>query len=508
MKHTFIIIFLAAFSNLSAQTDWSATVSNILYNNCTTCHHPGGIAPFPLMTYQDAFDNGEDIIDAVNNRDMPPWPADPQYRHFAHEALLDSSEISAINDWYNNGMQSGDTTQAPAPPVYNNAGSTLDSIHFTFRIPDYTLQSNSDEYRYFAMHTNFSDTVYVSKIEVIPGLPQAVHHADIHYDVTGNAFYQDSITPLPGFSNGAYSSYYMNAWQPGGNIAEYPADWGIAVPPGADFLVEIHYGPGFQGLTDSTKMNLRFITNPVNVRPISVSWLLNNPIPSEGPLVIPADSIVTFHQMSVAMPVDRSLISICPHMHRLGKSYKVWFRTLNGDSVPLINIPQWDFHWQKYYMFRNIQKIPAGARIYSEAVYDNTVNNPENPHNPPITVHNGPTTEDEMLMTYFIFSDYAPGDENILLDSSIISSVSTQAWKESEVNVYPNPFDDHVTMDLGLKDFTPCAIRISDLAGRTIKAIRITEPLQSIDLKDIRHGMYILSVDRKTGSTNRILIRN
>jgi hypothetical protein len=497
--HIFFIAILFHTFYSSAQ-DWSTSIANIIYSNCSSCHRSGGIAPFALMSYNDANTNGQDIIDAVNDHEMPPWPADPNYRHFANEALLDSAEILAINLWFINGMPQGDTAFEPDPPVFNNNGSQLDSINFTFRIPDYTLQYNQDEYRYFAIHTGFTDTVYVSKIEVLPGLHSAVHHADIHFDMSGNSFYNDSMDPLPGFSSGLASSHYMNAWQPGGNMAEYPPNWGIAVPPHADFVMEVHYGPGFQGHVDSTKMNLRFITNPVNTRAINVQWMLNNPITSQGPLIIPPDSVITFDQMSAPMPMDRSLISICPHMHRLGKSYQVWFKTIAGDSIPLIDIPQWDFHWQKYYMFRQIQKIPAGARIYAKASYDNTVNNPDNPNNPPQTVQYGPTTEDEMLMTYFIFADYMAGDENILLDSTLITSERISIENDFRVNVYPNPFMQY----LNISSEQPHGFVVRDMHGREIIRQDLLQTDSKIFLPD--PGMFILQIVNKESIISRLVI--
>jgi hypothetical protein len=369
------------------------------------------------------------------------------------------------------------------------------------------LQYNTDEYRYFAIHSNFTDTVYVSKIEVIAGLPAAVHHADIHFDMSGTSFYNDSISPLPGFSGGIVSSHYMNAWQPGGNIAEYPPGWGIAVPPGADFVMEVHYGPGHIGEIDSTKMNLRFITNPVNVRPIHVQWMLNGPIPSQGPLIIPPDSVITFNQVSPPMSVDRSLISICPHMHLLGNSYKVWYKTATNDSVPLINIPHWDFHWQKYYMFQNVLKIPIGARIYAEATYDNTTNNPHNPNNPPITVQYGPTTEDEMLMTYFIYAEYEPGDENIILDSLLLSTNHfLQESKRNNLNIFPNPSNDFITIESS--DFKNSIVSIHDYFGRIRKKLNLHQS-DKIDIRDLNPGMYLVTIhsDRNQIVSSKILIK-
>src|SRR6476469_1511054 len=97
------ILFLG--SNLSfAQSDWSTSIASSIYHNCSSCHHEGGIAPFPLMSYDDAVNNGYSIQSDVNIHKMPPWPADPDYSHFKDERVLSSNEITAINSWVDYGM--------------------------------------------------------------------------------------------------------------------------------------------------------------------------------------------------------------------------------------------------------------------------------------------------------------------------------------------------------------------------------------------------------------------
>src|SRR4030095_1310356 len=121
MKKTGILLSLALQSFIvSSQTpDWSLQVASIIYNNCSTCHHDGGIAPFPLMSYEDAMANGFSIQLDVNSHHMPPWPPDPSYNHFLNEKVLSQSEINTINDWVNGGMPSGDLALAPSPPVFS-----------------------------------------------------------------------------------------------------------------------------------------------------------------------------------------------------------------------------------------------------------------------------------------------------------------------------------------------------------------------------------------------------
>jgi hypothetical protein len=57
--------------------------------------------------------------------------------------------------------------------------------------------------------------------------------------------------------------------------------------------------------------------------------------------------------------------------------------------------------------------IPAGTVVKAEAFYDNTENNEENPNSPPEDVWVGEETTDEMMIIFFSYTIYFPGDEDI-----------------------------------------------------------------------------------------------
>ena len=66
-------------------------------------------------------------------------------------------------------------------------------------------------------------------------------------------------------------------------------------------------------------------------------------------------------------------------------------------QVPLVQISDWDMHWEEEYRFRKPLALPRGTIIQMAAVFDNSADNPQNPSDPPRRVRwgNGPT--DEML---------------------------------------------------------------------------------------------------------------
>lgn len=495
-----LCVFLFLGSNAQDPT-WASDIAPLVYDNCSHCHHEGQIAPFSIMSYEDVVDNSLQMYFAMEDGHMPPWPADPNYVHFVGETIVTEDDVDMFLDWVESGMPFGNTDDEPAAPVFESNGTLLDHVDYTLEVPSYELQSDNEEYRWFVFETDFEETVFVNGIEVITNLPEIVHHCDIFYDVTGNSLALDEQSELPGF-NGSQgwptNSYYMNAWQPGAGPAVYPEGWGIAVPPGADFVIEVHYGPEGETEVDNTQINLQFVTDTDNVRPISVGWLMGSGSMTDGPLIIPPEQVVTFHQEVTPFWQDKSLISICPHMHLLGKSYKVWMETPEGETVPLIDIPEWDFHWQFYYTFQQIVKVPAGSVFKSEGVYDNTSQNENNPNTPPITVYDGAWTTDEMFLCYFIYAPYLEGDENIILDPEL--SVGDNLPGRLTLDVFPNPAQESINLSTAF--LGQVQIEIVNAFGQQVHnsmtVVEYGEQL-NIPIEGLGNGQYFIVVrqDRK-----------
>lgn len=487
---------------------WAEDIAPIIYENCSSCHHEGAIAPFSLMSYEETKTHGFNIRNEVVQGSMPPWPADPDFKHFVGEANLSQEEIDAIDLWVQQDFPMGDLTLEPSAPTFLPEGSLLNTIDHVVAIEPYTLQTDDDEYRWFVIDNPFDEIVHISKIEVMVGLKDVVHHADLFLDYTDQSKNFDMEDPLPGFNSSTgfpNSDYYINAWQPGGNIARYPEGWGITLDPGASFVIEIHYGPGAIGQIDSTYMNLEFVNDVQTPRSIGTAWLLQDsaPVLVDGPLVIPANQTKTFHQERT-LNYDYSMISICPHMHLLGASYKVWFETPEGDSINLINIPKWDFHWQKYYTFETIQKVPAGSTIKSEGTYDNTVNNHDNPNFPPIDVSRGLNTSDEMFLCYFIFSAYEEGDEFVSLDPDLVPNKEL-IIPSFAINISPNPSHDFISLSIEGKQVID-ELSIFDAQGKLVYRAREYQTSEQIEIDALEAGVYYLEIkDGKSRGTSQFI---
>ncbi len=508
MKRYFLAIFFLSCQFGIAQTPtWSDKVAKIIYSNCTECHRSGGIAPFKLESYNDAQAYAMSIRSATSAGRMPPWHADASYRHFKGERILSAADRAAITDWVNGGAPAGNLANAPQVPVFSN-GIKMQSPDKTFSIPVYSVGSNSDVYRCFAIPTGFTVDKFIAQLEFEPMNKSIVHHILLFQDAAQTCKNLDDADPDPGYSSsgggvGSGTAELIGGWVPGGNLIDIPSGMGIKLKANSYFIVQIHYAPGSMTKKDSTRCHLKFSSTAtpreVFVAPILHHGTVGNGSLTNGPLYIPANTVKTFNQTYIMSSLyDASIISVAPHMHLIGKSYKVYFvPNATTDTTPLIRIPDWDFHWQGAYTFQKVIKVPKSARIYGTATYDNTSNNVFNPSSPPKNVTLGEGTNDEMMLCYFTYTAYLPGDENIILDSTILNPNGLpQVTESTEPGFYPNPVTDRLHIRLDENNGVTQVI-LYDVQGQFIRNYEITATEESIDCSFLSEGMYFIEIREK-----------
>jgi hypothetical protein len=211
---------------------------------------------------------------------------------------------------------------------------------------------------------------------------------------------------------------------PGVEPALYPAGIGgyRVKKDGVLLLDNIHYGPSPVDTSDNTKFNI-FFSSSAPERPTGEFIVGTSGISKVEPeLIIPPNQVRKFISR-YRLPEDISLLTVNPHMHLLGKSFTAYAVKTDGDTIPIIRIPRWDFRWQYFYTFKKPLHLPAGTEIISEGVYDNTEDNPLNPFHPPkqVSERNGSMrTTDEMFQLICTYIHYQTGDENISLENESI----------------------------------------------------------------------------------------
>ena len=509
----FLVLILAAFSTQAQTSTYNNQVSCILNEHCTSCHHDGGIAPFSLMNYSEASSAAFGLQAAVNVGSMPPWPPSSTYSELAHPRLLSQDEINAINDWVNNGAPEGGGTP-PQPPVYNGSEEMTDP-DLVLTMPQFTINSaNNDDYRCFVIPTGLTQNVYITEIEIVPGNNEAVHHVILYQDATLTPLTLDAQDPGPGYTSfggtGSSASSSIGGWVPGQGKKTYPNGMGVKIPVGANIIMQIHYPMTANGQTDQTKVNIKYTTSPV--RELFITSPLHHGALNEGLLALPPNQESTFTTQYALPLYDITILDVSPHMHLLGKSIRAWATTPTNQTIPLIDIPEWDFDWQGFYDFKNPIKLPAGSVLHSTATYDNTNTNTSNPNNPPQWVFAGESTTEEMMLVFFSFTVYFPGDENIVVDpSNGHESHACEEWTGTseneliEFDLFPNPASEHLLLNMDIHDCE--AIELRNSLGQIVTNLEPRE--RQIDVSNLANGIYLLSIITKGGSsTRKVIVRH
>lgn len=410
----------AAPANASAPT-FNKDVAPILYENCASCHRAGEVAPFPLLTYDDAARRARLIAAVTASRVMPPWKTEPGHGTFLNERRLTDAQISLLKAWADAGAPEGDTKNKPVPPHFPEGWQAGEPDQIVSMTNPYSVAADGpDDFRCFVLPLNLDRDVHVSGFEFRPGNKRVVHHAIIYVDSSGSG------RRLAEKSNGSYrcvggpgipASGAIGGWAPGADPRREEPETALTVPKGSDLVVQIHYHPSGKREEDRSSLGLHYSGPATKGRAGMV--LLNRRLyikPGDPNYVVEA---------SVTLPRDADLIGITPHAHYLATDMKVDAHLPNGRVTPLIWIKDWDFNWQGQYRYAAPVHLPKGTRIQMRYVYDNSEANPQNPASPPKMVTWGEETNDEMAIAFLEFVLPSPADVPAFRTAAMLETINS-----------------------------------------------------------------------------------
>jgi mono/diheme cytochrome c family protein/peroxiredoxin len=386
-----------AITARAAAPTYNKDIAPILYQNCATCHRPGEVAPFSLLSYQDAAKRASLLAAITEKRVMPPWKAEPGYGSFANERRLSEQQIALFQAWAQSGAPEGDAKDKPSPPAFPEGweGGQPDKV-LTMSHKFAVAADGPDQYRCFVLPLDVDHDVYLSGLEFRPGNRRIVHHALVYADSTGTARKLSAESP-----DGSYACFggpkfpptgLLGGWAPGASPAPESPELSQLVRKGTDVVVQIHYHPSGKAEEDQSALGLKFSGPPTKGRA--------GIILSSRRIDIPAGDPHYVVKTAVTLPRDVDLFGITPHAHYLATDMQATAYLPDGTAKPLIRIKDWDFNWQGQYRYKEPVHLPQGTRIEIQYAYDNSERNPHNPSHPPVRVTWGEETRDEMALLF------------------------------------------------------------------------------------------------------------
>lgn len=383
-----LLALAGALSACDADPTYTREISPILAEQCAGCHRTGGVAPFPLETFEDARAHADAIATAVRSGKMPPWPAsrDGNCPDFVDARVLAPDEISALERWAESGAPRGngsDRLDAPRTSArwLDAPGTPVAPLEL------FTPPVNEDHYRCYVMDPGLVTDQFLTAYAV--GDATGVHHLhlwSLDDDAqAAKAAELDAMDPGGGFAcldgTGVGGGRHLTVWGPTDPVRRHPEGTGMKLLAGKKLLMQIHYhhatapGPFLElELAPSVDEEAEIITI--------------------GPpaFVLPPRTPATTVSALTVMAHDGYLWGVRAHMHGLGSKAHVTLQRNGGDAC-LLDIPRWDEKWQLMYFLEKPIPLLSGDILHIDCTYDTTAKT-----EPTL---NGPTANDEMCNANF-----------------------------------------------------------------------------------------------------------
>src|SRR4051794_3848832 len=115
LRFVLAVVFWPALAQ--AQPTFTKDIAPIVWTRCASCHRPGEIAPFSLITYADVRHHLTQIADVTTRRIMPPWKPVAGKGDFQNARRLSDRELDLLQRWIASGAPEGDASALPPAPT-------------------------------------------------------------------------------------------------------------------------------------------------------------------------------------------------------------------------------------------------------------------------------------------------------------------------------------------------------------------------------------------------------
>ncbi len=195
------------------------------------------------------------------------------------------------------------------------------------------------------------------------GSHQIVHHILAYIDTTGEGRKLDAADPGPGYATyggpGVEIADELDSWTPGNKPIRLPDGISRPLPSKCDVIIQVHYRTSGKAEKDRTRIGFYLARKPVKQ---SYHWANVTAFKFSIPPNVPDYEV----KATWFVPLDVELMSMMPHMHQIGRDFRITLTLPTGKTRDLIHISDWDPGWQDtYYLETPMTPSQEGRRSIS-----------------------------------------------------------------------------------------------------------------------------------------------
>jgi hypothetical protein len=370
-----------------AQISYAKTIAPMIEAKCVSCHQPGGIGPMSFTSYEQIKGFSPMIREVIRTHRMPPYQADETVGSFKDDIRLSPDQMKTLIHWIGAGAPRGGGDdplkkvkfQAPEWP-YGEPDKIVEMP--TVKIP----ASGVLDYQYPTVPHVMTEGRWLKATAWQITDRQAVHHI-LSGVAPGDAPAGSTVASSP-------FTTLLHGFVPGVGYQKMADGSGLWIPAGSGLGFQAHYTTYGKETVENTKVGLYFYPKGQEPKyPRRTFGIFDFSIE------IPAGEREHQEVAYIEFPKDAVVYAVTPHAHKRGASANVSIRYPDGREEMLLAMPRYDFNWQWDYVLAKPLNVPAGSKIITHWVYDNSDRNPGNPDFKK-TVYWGEQSFEEMLAVY------------------------------------------------------------------------------------------------------------
>ncbi len=357
------------------QPTFTRDVAPIVFAHCAPCHHDGGAGPFPLISYADVRKRARQIATVTGERVMPPWPPVAGHGDFRGERRLGQDLIDTLARWVQQGAVEGAAGDAPPPPVFER-GWQLGAPDLVLTAEaGWTLPAEGDDvFRNFVLPVPIASRRFVRAMEIRPGTPRLVHHANALLDRSGSGRARDAAEAGAGFagmdleiaSDRFEPDSHFLFWKPGTAVESTSSGIPWVLEPGTDLILNLHLRTTGKPEQVQPSLGLYFTDRAPAERPMLLQ------LEHDGALDIPPGAREFVVSDQLELPVDVTVLAVYPHAHYVAREVRAIARRPDGTESWLMHIDDWNLDWQAVYELATPLALPRGSVLSMRWSYDNS----------------------------------------------------------------------------------------------------------------------------------------
>ncbi|WP_031498897.1 c-type cytochrome [Bryobacter aggregatus] len=324
---------------------------------CNGCHRTGQVGPFDFTTYEGASTYAPEIAREINAAKMPPWGVKPGPLHFSNSRQLPDEVTAKLLAWINANTPNGTAPTLPKRNPQWNLGPP--DLIFTqpkeHTVPaEKTVDILSFDIPSAELGTTDKDRDF-DAFEFRPSNRELLHHAVL------------KIGRQP-----------LAAWALCDNGIRLPAGVAWRLPKGQPLTVELHYFKrNLRPARDLTRLAL-YVPKQQPKRWASLLEIVKTDIK------IPAGENLHLEKTSFRIPENLQLHAILPVFQLLADDIRL---RIGGQHDYFLWLAPFEHHLMSSYLLAAPLPLKKGTPLEAEALYDNSLQNPFNPHKQLREVH-------------------------------------------------------------------------------------------------------------------------